>query len=153
MITIVDFEDKYQEAFKELNVKWITKFFRLEQLDIITLNEPQKIIDDGGAILIALSNNFPVGVCALKKINNEKFELSKFAVSETMQGKGIGKLLMDASFKKAKELNANTLYLEGNTKLESSIHLYRKYGFKEIPLHESTLQYERVNIIMEASII
>ena len=42
---------------------------------------------------------------------------------------------------------AKRLYLEGNTRLAASIHLYRDLGFKEVPLEGST--YDRCDIIME----
>ena len=46
-----------------------------------------------------------------------------------------------------RKIGAKRLYLEGNTKLEASIHLYRKLGFHEISLEGST--YDRCDIIME----
>jgi len=39
------------------------------------------------------------------------------------------------------------IFLEGNTRLAPSIHLYRKLGFREIPLDGHT--YERCDILME----
>ena len=39
-----------------------------------------------------------------------------------------------------------TFFLEGNTRLEASIALYRKLGFKEIPLEGNA--YERCDILM-----
>ena len=39
------------------------------------------------------------------------------------------------------------IFLEGNTRLQASIALYRKLGFKEIPLEGNA--YERCDILME----
>ena len=38
--------------------------------------------------------------------------------------------------------------LYSNTKLESAIYIYRKFGFKEVPSEEG-VAYERANIKME----
>ena len=48
---------------------------------------------------------------------------------------------------KAKELGVITLFLYSNTKLVNAIHLYKKYGFNEVPLGNSA--YKRSNIKME----
>ncbi|MCJ0741356.1 GNAT family N-acetyltransferase [Pedobacter montanisoli] len=152
MISIVNYQDKYKTAFKTLNENWINKFFVLEPADIETLNHPEQIIDNGGFIFVALHQDEPVGVCALKKITSERYELSKFAVAENTQGLGIGKRLIETCIATAKQHQIKMLFLEGNTKLEASIHLYRKYGFKELDLSSHDSSYERVNIVMELTV-
>ena len=42
------------------------------------------------------------------------------------------------------------MILYSNKKLESAIHLYRKYGFVEVELEEGL--YERANVKMELGI-
>lgn len=152
MISITGYQDKYKTAFKTLNENWINKYFVLEPADIETLNHPEQIIDKGGFILVALNQDEPVGVCALKKVTDERYELSKFAVAESTQGLGIGKKLIEACIATAKQAHIKTLFLEGNTKLEASIHLYRKYGFRELDLSRHNSTYERVNIVMELTV-
>ena len=146
-IQIVPYSPSYAKAFKELNEAWIKKYFELEEDDIRTLSNPQAIIDKGGFIFIALKDNSPVGVCALRKSAADTLEFSKMAVSENAQGFGIGGKLMEAAIAKARRIGTQRLYLEGNTLLEASIHLYKKFGFKEVTGRES--HYKRVNIIME----
>lgn len=146
-IQIISYSPIYASIFKSLNEAWITKFFRLEPEDIHTLNHPQQIIDQGGFIFVALQETTPVGVCALKKMNEEQFEFSKLAVDEKCQGSGVGRKLIDAAIAKARIVGAKSLFLEGNTLLEASIHLYKKVGFREIEGGET--HYERVNITMK----
>lgn len=146
-LQIVEYVPKYASAFKELNEAWIKKFFEIEEEDRKALNNPDGIIDDGGYIFIALNEGKEVGVCALRRASSEVFEFSKMAVAENRQGLGIGRKLVEAAIKKAKAAGAKRIYLEGNTALEASIHLYKKMGFKEIERQSST--YKRVNIIME----
>lgn len=146
-VQIIPFSAIYAKSFKELNESWINKFFELEDEDRKALDHPEKIIDDGGSIFIALQEEEPVGVCALKKASTTDYEFSKMAVAEHAQGQGIGKKLLEAAITKAKSIGARRIFLEGNTLLEASIHLYRKTGFKEIPHRHS--RYKRVNIVME----
>ena len=146
-IEIVDYHPGYALAFKELNEAWINKYFELEEDDINTLNFPDKILHNGGFIFMALRNKIAVGTCALRKKPHGSYELSKMAVAERAQGLGIGKKLGEAAIAKAKDIGAQRVYLEGNTLLESSIHLYNKLGFKETKGGPSP--YKRVNIVME----
>lgn len=149
-IKIVAFEDKYAEAFRDLNVEWISTYFKMEEADHKSLDYPQKnIINKGGEILVALYKDEPVGVCALIKMNDPKYdyELAKMAVSPLMQGKGVGFLLGNAVIARAKELGAKNLYLESNTKLKPAINLYNKLGFRKVAGRATP--YERCNIQME----
>lgn len=66
---------------------------------------------------------------------------------QTMRRGSIGKKLLEAAISRAKESGAKRIFLEGNTLLEASIHLYKKAGFQEIPHRHS--RYKRVNIVME----
>ncbi len=121
----------------------------MEEMDYIALDNPKEyILDKGGAILVALYGNMPLGICALIPIPHlpYDFEMAKMAVSPKAQGKGIGKLLGKAVIAKAKELGAKSVYLESNTKLSPAINLYRKLGFKEIEGIQAA--YNRVDIQM-----
>ncbi len=69
------------------------------------------------------------------------------AVSEKVQSRGIGTFLLEHCINFAKQKQIQKLVLYSNTQLKSAIHLYQKFGFKEIEL-ESGL-YERANIKME----
>ncbi len=149
-IKIIDYNSNYSRAFKELNREWIETYFIMEAADYKALDNPEEyIIDKGGFILVALNDNAPVGVCALMKSTEEKYdyELAKMAVAPKFHGKGIGNILANAVIEKAKEHNAKSIYLESNTILKPAINLYRKLGFKEV--HGLVSPYERSNIKME----
>ena len=149
-ISIVPYSDVYVTAFKSLNEEWISKYFKMEEMDRVSLNHPKEyILDKGGYIAIALLNDEAVGVCALIPSNRKEydFELAKMGVSPRAQGKGIGKLLGQHMVKKAKSLGAKKLFLESNRILQPALHLYQKLGFKEIVGASSP--YERSDIQME----
>lgn len=149
-VEIVEYDSKYKEAFKALNVEWISNYFEMEESDYKALDNPEDyIINKGGKILVALYENEPVGVCALIKSNvaDYDFEMAKMAVSPKAQGKSIGWLLGKAIANKAKELGAKKIYLESNTILKPAINLYYKLGFEKVFGLETP--YKRCNIQME----
>ncbi|MCD9575046.1 bifunctional helix-turn-helix transcriptional regulator/GNAT family N-acetyltransferase [Flavobacterium soyae] len=152
-VKIVEYKPEYQEAFKALNVEWISTYFEMEEADYKALDNPEEyILNKGGKILVALYENEPVGVCALIKMDNPDydFEMAKMAVSPKAQGKNIGWLLGRAIAAKAKELGAKKIYLESNTILKPAINLYYKLGFEKVFGLETP--YKRCNIQMELKI-
>jgi diamine N-acetyltransferase len=62
----------------------------------------------------------------------------------------VGAALIGAAIRKAKSLGAEKLVLYSNKVLQPAIHLYRKFGFKEVELEEGRLA--RCNIKMELQI-
>ncbi|MEQ1552887.1 MAG: GNAT family N-acetyltransferase [Ferruginibacter sp.] len=149
MIHIVSYKDEYKEYIKSLNYEWLEKYFAVEENDIKQLSNPQtEILDKGGKIFFALDGNTVVATASLLKVNDEEYELAKMAVTEKYKSAGIGKMLMDYCIAEAIKLNAKKLSLFSNTKLSAAIHVYKKYGFVEIPLPEDA-HYIRSNIMME----
>ena len=73
------------------------------------------------------------------------------AVTNKYQGLRIGQKLMYAAIHFAGQQGIPYLYLDSNTVLTPAITLYKKVGFKEIPVPEDT-PYERCNIRMELNI-
>ncbi|MCB0506572.1 MAG: GNAT family N-acetyltransferase [Cyclobacteriaceae bacterium] len=150
-VEIIVFNQKYASDFAQLNFEWLEKYFRIEPYDKEVLSNPQKyILDAGGQIFIALYKGKAVGTVALIK-RGARFELSKMAVTEAYQGLHIGKKLMASCIDYARELGTRQIYLDSNTVLTPAISLYRKTGFKEVPVPKDT-PYERCNIRMELNL-
>ena len=148
MIKIINYTEETKDFVKTLNYEWLEKYFRVEPGDVISLSDPQReILDKHGLIYYAKHNGAIVGTASLLRVDDEVYELGKMAVTSSAQGLGIGKALMEYCLDKAKELGIKKLILYSNTKLENAIHIYRKYGFIEIPLEPG--HYERANIKME----
>ncbi|MCT2563579.1 GNAT family N-acetyltransferase [Chryseobacterium herbae] len=148
-VTIINYEPQYKEAFKTLNEEWIKTFFTMEAGDYKLLDNPvEHIIEKGGHIVFALLDNEAVGTCALVKLSDEplRFELSKMAVSPKAQGKKIGYLVGRALVDKARELKAQSIFLETNSVLVPAIKLYEKLGFKHMPISDSA--YDRCDTQM-----
>jgi DNA-binding MarR family transcriptional regulator/GNAT superfamily N-acetyltransferase len=150
-VQIVDYTPAYQQAFRDLNVEWISTYFKMEEADYKALDHPDDyILQQGGHIFMALLDGEPVGTCAMIKMNDATYELAKMAVSPRAQGKSIGWLLGQAIIEKARALGAKTVYLESNTKLVPAINLYYKLGFEKVTGRPTP--YERCNIQMEVQL-
>jgi len=147
-IEIIGYAEELKQHIKTLNVEWLSKYFRVETNDEIQLSNPQaEIIDKGGSIFYARHNNEIVGTVSLLKIDDTYFELGKMAVTEHAKGLGIGQLLMDHTIAVASRMGIKKLVLYSNTSLGPAIHIYEKYGFREVPMEAG--HYERANIRME----
>lgn len=148
-ITIIPYSTKLKQHIKTLNYEWLEKYFYVEPGDVEQLSNPQlHIIDKGGHVYFAKYNDEIVGTSSLIKTDIGEYELAKMAVTEKYKGLGIGKLLLEHCIQKAKNLKATKLGLFSNTKLTAAIHLYKKYGFTEVPL-PADIHYERADIMME----
>ena len=148
-ITIVPYSTEYKEYIKSLNFEWLEKYFYVEAGDLEQLTDPQAhIIDKGGYIYFAKYKEEIVGTSSLMKTGDGEFELAKMAVTEKFKGLGIGKMLLEHCIGEATNIKATKLSLFSNTKLLSAIHIYKKYGFAEVPL-PADIHYERADIKME----
>jgi len=147
----------FADYFKKLNEAWINTYFWLEEPDILVLKDPQSyILDQGGNVFIALKDTRPVGTCVLLVRDGITCELTKLAVEPEEQGKGIGYMLGQSLIEKARERGFTRIVLEGNTRMQASIGLYRKLGFREIPpeydIHDIA-NHRRCDIFMELMLI
>lgn len=145
---IVENKKEYLKDFIQLNEEWIQKYFEIEQIDIELAENPYKIIEEGGYIFSIIENKNVIGVCALINNTNGVYELVRMAVSNQYQGKGYGSLLIEACLSKLKDISAKKVHLVSNTKLETAISLYKKYGFSTVSIGQHPI-YKRANIEME----
>ncbi|MBX2826595.1 MAG: bifunctional helix-turn-helix transcriptional regulator/GNAT family N-acetyltransferase [Flavobacteriaceae bacterium] len=146
-IQIINYQEQYKQDFYDLNIEWVQKHFFVEDLDREVLSKPhQYILDPGGYIFFAVENGKALGTVALMKAEDNFFELTKMAVHPDARGRKIGQQLMQYCLDFAKEHDFDLL-LYSNTVLENAIHIYRKYGFEEVPV-EPDSPYVRSNIKM-----
>lgn len=151
-IKIVPFDQVYAWAFASLNYEWIERYFVVEPQDRKILDNPKgNIIDRGGEVFFAFADGNVVGTVALIDEGDDRFELAKMAVSPEFRGRGIGDRLIEACVEHSRRVGKKKIFLLSNTLLKPAINLYRKHGFVETPLDE-TSPYERVNIRMELAI-
>ena len=146
-VKILNYEPEFQPWFEKFNRDWIERFFEMEPIDFDVLQNPNDhIINKGGFIFMAQYNHEMAGTVALKYAKPGVYEFTKMAVDEKFQGKKIGLALAEHAIRKAKALKASEIILYSNTKLLAAIQLYKKIGFREVPLDKA---YKRSNIKME----
>ncbi len=149
-LQIVTFDPAYAAEFKRLNLVWLERYFRVEPIDLEVLNDPEEtIIKPGGMIFFALLDGTVVGTCALIKHRDDLFELSKMAVVDTHQGKGIGTQLLSHAIAWARSQSIRKLFVETNTVLERAVRLYQRLGFRTTAYESSDAHYDRTNLKME----
>ena len=148
-IEIIDFEPHYAGDFKRLNVEWLEKYFAVEPIDEHMLSDPAGlIVEPGGAILLACAGHEIVGTCALIKAGDERYELSKMAVTERFQGRRIGRQLLVATIARFRDLGGRELFLESNSVLTPALTLYESAGFVHAPRPGGPAHYVRGNVYM-----
>jgi GNAT superfamily N-acetyltransferase len=148
-IRIEDYIPLHQPWFETLNRTWIEEHFWMEPIDFQVLQHPdQHIIAYGGAILMAYAGEEIVGTVALKFVSPGIFEFTKMAVDERHRGQKIGQILALAAIQNAKAMGARKIILYSSTKLQPALSLYRKIGFKDVPVDGP---YKRSDVKMELS--
>ena len=144
---IVPFNNKYSNAFLELNKTWIEEYWSLEKADLIDLQNPQKaILEKGGEIFFLIYNQKAIGTAAIIPFNYNKVELAKMTIQKNFRGKGLSKILLEHCINYAKKNQINEIFLISNSQLIVAKRLYKKFGFKETSLDFN--KYKRGNYKM-----
>ncbi len=147
-VRIIPFQPQLAPVFAELNKAWLTEYFYIEPKDTALLDNCQKeIIDKGGVIFFAQIKETIVGCLALLPMDAHSVELGKMAVIQEYQGQKIGHQLLEFTIDYCRKKQKTSIILYSNTVLQPAIHLYKKFGFKEISM-EVPPPYERSNIKM-----
>jgi GNAT superfamily N-acetyltransferase len=148
MVQIIDYSPDLQPHFEKINKEWVEKYFSLEPFDIEQLRNPQEVIlNKGGAILFAKEGEEIIGTVGLSKSDEGIFEMVKMAVIPKAQGKKVGQLLASSILEKARSMGARKVVLYSNSKLETALNIYRKFGFKDIT--PECGKYGRCDVKME----
>ncbi|WP_164714217.1 GNAT family N-acetyltransferase [Chitinophaga rhizosphaerae] len=150
-IRILSWHPDYQPHFERLNKAWISKFFRLEPVDIAVLEHPHEhIIAPGGDIIFVSIGNQVVGTVAYRLKSDDTVEMTKMAVDESFQGRKLGWALGKAIIERAAEKGFTKMVLYSSRRLTPAITMYHKLGFEEVEVENGV--YERCDIKMEISL-
>ena len=151
MAVIINYEDQYHDDFRRLNLTWLDQFDLTESHDLEVLDHPREnVINRGGFIFLLKEDDAIIGTAGLFKVNDQEYELIKMFVSPEHRGKGYGDILLEKCIEKARELQASNLILFSNSKLQTAIRMYEKYGFKHVAVVDAP--FETADIKMELSL-
>ena len=150
-IEIIEYDDRYQQDFKKMNLDWLDKYNLTESHDLLVLNDPKgTIIDRGGFLWLAKAGDEIVGSAAIMKEHDGIFELAKMGVAVPWRGRGISKLLLEICIDKAKQLNGTKIILFSNHQLQTALKLYEKYGFRHVDVKDAP--FVTADVMMELDI-
>lgn len=148
-VKIETFRSEYAPDFARLNYEWIEAAYEIEDCDREILDHPlDYVIKRGGQIFFAFAGSEAVGTVALVPEEEGVVELAKMAVNGEYRGYGIGDALMRAFVSYSREQGIDKIVLDSNRKQVPAINLYKKYGFREVPMRPDT-PYARSDIRME----
>lgn len=103
----------------------------------------------GVLLLVADPAGEIVGTAAVRLLAPGVGELKRMWLRPACQGRGLGRRLLDACLDEAKGLGCRALRLDTQAKMEAAVHLYRAYGFAEIPRYNDN---RRADIWMERAL-
>ncbi|MCI9575190.1 MAG: GNAT family N-acetyltransferase [Clostridiales bacterium] len=147
---VVPYSPEYRNDFIEMNQAWITEMFVMEDEDIQELENIESTIEKGGNIFFALDdNNHVMACCMIGPREDGDWEIMKFAAKGMYTGTGAGSACLEACIDYAKEKQIKKVILVSNRKCLQALHLYKKYGFTEIPVDPQKFPYERADIAFE----
>jgi putative acetyltransferase len=149
-LRIVPYRAEHADAFRDLNMAWIRKYFMVEPRDERDLGDPETyILAPGGAILMAELRGEAVGAVALMREHDGVYELAKMTVAESVRGLGVGRALGEAAIAHARAIGARRVELFTNSSLAPAIALYRTLGFVDIPVGGSDFVRADVRMILD----
>ena len=145
---VIQYDSKNKEAFIKFNTDWITDNFGfLEKEDLETFENIEREIEGGAMIFFAVEDGAPLACCMAKPMDGKTWEICKLASDKTKEHKGCGSAVFEAALNWAEGHGAKRLFIISNSSLKSALHIYEKFGFKEIKLDD--YEYVRGDIAFE----
>lgn len=93
---------------------------------------PDPYTPPNGALLLAVVDNEPVGVVAVRPLDEDGVcEMKRLYVRPAYRGRGIGRALGEAVLDTARTLEYDVMRLDTVASMEAARSLYRSLGFEE----------------------
>lgn len=147
---IVPYDKKYKKEFIEMNEKWISEMFLLEERDIAVLSNIEQSLEQGGQIFFAIDDNDEVlACCMIAPLPNGEWEIEKFCAKGLYTGTGAGSACLRACIEYAKEKKVEKVVIVSNRKCTHAVRLYLKNGFVEVPVDYEKFSFDRADIAFE----
>lgn len=107
----------------------------------------QELENENTTYVIAKENSDVVGFAGIS-ICLDEATLNNIVVKKSCRGRGIGGELLESLIDICGDLNAKTLTLEVDASNEPAIHLYEKFGFKNLGIRKKYYNNSRDAYIM-----
>ena len=132
-----------------MNRAWISEMFVMEPEDEKELANIEPYIEKGGQIFFALDDGNVMASCMIAPRDDGDWEIMKFAARGMYTGTGAGSACLKACIDYAKKLGLPKIIIVSNRKCTHAVHLYRKFGFTEIPVDKKKFPFDRADIAFE----
>lgn len=145
---VIPFEEKYRQDFIDFNTDWIVSNFGfLEEHDKETFEKIDEEMEAEGMIFFAVENDIALATCMAMPMEGTTWEICKLGSNKNIPHKGAGSAVFEKAMEWAFNHGAERLFILSNSKLKPALHIYGKYGFKEIKLED--YEYIRGDIAFE----
>lgn len=145
---VIPFEEQYRQDFIDFNTDWIlSNFGFLEEHDKETFEKIDDEMAAGAMIFFAVENNVALATCMAAPMEGDAWEICKLGSNKKVPHKGAGSAVFEAAMQWALNHGAERLFILSNRKLKPALHIYEKYGFKEIK--RENYEYLRGDIAFE----
>lgn len=145
---IIPFEKKYRQDFINFNTDWIVSNFGfLEEHDKETFEKIDDEMESGAMIFFAVEDGIALATCMAMPMEGTTWELCKLGSNKNVPHKGAGSAVFEEAMKWALNHGAKRLFIQSNSRLKPALHIYEKYGFKEIKFENH--EYVRGDIAFE----
>lgn len=121
--TSFDFIELTQQLDKELKLIYGESQDEFDQYNVIT---------DLTTVVIAYSNDKPIGCGCFKPFDLHSVELKRMFVNSGFRGKGVGAAILKELEVWARELNYSAVILETGTEQPDAVRLYEKMGYSVV---------------------
>lgn len=149
---VVPYDPKYKADFVEMNRAWISEMFAMESEDLAVLNNIEPALEKGAQIFFVLDDNGnTMACCMIAPLPNGEWEIEKFAAKGMYTGTGAGSACLKACIDYAKAMKVEKVVIVSNRKCVQALHLYRKFGFIEVPVDKEKIPFDRADIAFEQS--
>ncbi len=144
---VIEYQKKYKQDFIRLNTAWVEKYFIMEETDREILSNTDDFIQKGGMIYFAVENDQVLATCMTIPEDNYTWEILKLAADDRYSGHGAGSAVFKACMDYAIAHGAKKLTLISNHILKPALHIYEKFGFRQVEVDRT--EYERCDVQCE----
>lgn len=147
------YKEEYRKDFVRLNTEWLTRFYYIEEFDQYAMDHVEDLIAQGAMVFFALDDdNQVLATCMAMPLSGSTWEICKLAARNQYTGTGAGSAVLKAAMDYAEEHGAKKEVLISCSGLKPAIHLYKKFGFKEVPYRKEFWKSEKADIEMEREV-